>query len=237
MKILSIDTSSDMCSVAILEDTTPIKEISLEDANTHSVKLMPQIEHIFMETNLTLKDIDLLACDKGPGSFTGIRIGIATIKAFCDTTSIPAMGISSLIGLAYPIDYPGYICSLIDAKNGNVYYALWDNSQGKHQQIGQYLTEDINYITEILKNCNKPVFFVGNGSILYQDMLKLILYKNAIFPSTLTCHKLNAVSIGMVAFNLYQNNQYQENITLSPLYLRKSSAERLLEEKSNGTMP
>lgn len=88
MKILSIDTASSICSVAILEDNKVISEISNDDANTHSVKLMPQIEQIFNETNLTLNDMDLLVCDKGPGSFTGIRIGIATIKAFFDVTNI-----------------------------------------------------------------------------------------------------------------------------------------------------
>lgn len=88
MKILSIDTSSSICSIAILEDNKVIKEISNDDATTHSVKLMPQVEQIFKETNLTLNDMDLIACDKGPGSFTGIRIGIATVKAFFDVTNI-----------------------------------------------------------------------------------------------------------------------------------------------------
>lgn len=91
MKILSIDTASSICSVAILEDNKVIKEISNADANTHSVKLMPQIEQIFKETNLTLNDMDLIACDKGPGSFTGIRIGIANVKAFFDVTNIKAI--------------------------------------------------------------------------------------------------------------------------------------------------
>ncbi len=91
MKILSIDTASSICSVAILEDNKLVKEISNNDTNTHSVKLMPQIEQIFKETNLTLNDIDLLACDKGPGSFTGIRIGISTVKAFFDVTNIKSI--------------------------------------------------------------------------------------------------------------------------------------------------
>lgn len=124
MKILSIDTSSNVCSVAILEDKNVIKEISNEDGNTHSVKLMPQIEQIFSQTNLTLNDIDLLVCDKGPGSFTGIRIGISTIKAFHDVTNTPSIGITSLMALAYNVDFDGYICSLIDAKNNNVYFRI-----------------------------------------------------------------------------------------------------------------
>ena len=96
MKILSIDTSSPICAVAILEDNKLIKEISQNNGLTHSEKLMPIIEQILKETNLKLKDIDLLVCDKGPGSFTGIRIGVATVKAFTDSLNIPAIGISSL---------------------------------------------------------------------------------------------------------------------------------------------
>lgn len=74
MKILSINTSSNICAVALLEDTNLIKELSIDDANTHSVKLMPLIDDLLKQCNLTISDIDLFACDKGPGSFTGIRI-------------------------------------------------------------------------------------------------------------------------------------------------------------------
>lgn len=128
----------------------------------------------------------------------------------------------------------GYICSLIDAKNDNVYYALWDNIQGTYQQIGQYLTENINLITEILKDCNKPIFFVGNGSKVYESVLKSSLNEKAIFSDQVNLHKLNAISIGNAAFSLYQNQDSNLNKSLSPFYLRKSSAERELEEKQHG---
>lgn len=96
MKILSIDTSSKICSVSILEDTTVILEKHTNDEKTHSQNLMPLIDELFKDTNLTLDNIDLLACSQGPGSFTGIRIGIATIKAFADAKNIPVVGVTSL---------------------------------------------------------------------------------------------------------------------------------------------
>lgn len=234
MKILSIDTSSSICSVAILEDKKVIKEIRNDDANTHSVKLMPQIEQIFKETNLTLNDMDLLACDKGPGSFTGIRIGISTALAFHDVTSIPAIGITSLMALAYNVNFEGYICSLIDAKNNNVYYSLFDTSSKDYVQVGEYLAEDINYVTEILKICNKPIFLVGNGSIVYKDVLKSSLKENAIFSDNEELNKLTSKSVGIAAFDVFTNNKYSEEYNLSPIYLKKSSAERELEAKQNG---
>lgn len=234
MKILAIDTASEVCSVAILEDKNLIKEISNEDANTHSIKLMPQISQILKETNLTLNDINLLACDKGPGSFTGIRIGISTIKAFNDVTNIPAVGITSLMSLSYNNDFDGYICSLIDAKNDNVYYGLFDNTTKKHIKLNTYLSENINNITEILKICNKPINFVGSGSIVYKDMLKSTLKENAIFSSDVNANKLTATSIGIAAFEVFSNNLKNEEYNLSPIYLKKSNAERELEERKNG---
>ena len=133
MKILSIDTASPICSVGILEDNKLIEDINTNNGLTHSEKLMPMIKQLLEETNLTLKDIDLLVCDKGPGSFTGIRIGVATIKAFADSLNIPSVGISSLDVLAYNVKEDGYICSLIDAKNSNVYFALYKLENSKYK--------------------------------------------------------------------------------------------------------
>ena len=224
MKILSINTSSNICAAAILEDTTLIKEITINDANTHSVKLMPLIDELFKSTNLSVQDIDLFACDKGPGSFTGIRIGISTIKAFCDVTNKPSIGISSLTSLAYLSNYNGLICSLIDAKNDNVYYGLFEHKNGTYTQIGEFLVDTIFNITEILKVCNKPVFFVGNGSRIYKDMLESNLKENAIIEDDEKYCNLSAYCTGIAAFDAFKSNQ---NTPLSP----KSNAERELEEK------
>ena len=120
MKILSIDTSSNICAVAILENETLLKEISQNNGFTHSENLMPMIQELFSALNLTLNDIDLIVCDKGPGSFTGIRIGTATAMGFSNSLNIESIGISSLEALAYNIKEPSIICSLIDAKKDNV---------------------------------------------------------------------------------------------------------------------
>ena len=95
MKILSVETSSPICSVSILEDEHVIYEKTIENSLSHSENLMPIIKTAFDETNLELKDINLFACSKGPGSFTGIRIGISTIKAFVDVFETPEIGRAS----------------------------------------------------------------------------------------------------------------------------------------------
>lgn len=229
MKILSMNTSSNICAVALLEDKSVIKELIVDDANTHSVKLMPLISDLLKQCNISISDIDLFACDKGPGSFTGIRIGISTVKAFCDVTSKPGVGISSLTSLAYSSDYNGLICALIDAKNDNVYYGLFKHNNGIYEQVGEFLAENINCVTEILKNCNKPIFFVGNGSMIYKDMLQSNLKENAIIKDDNKFINLSAVNTGIAAFDAFVKT---EDCPLSPLYLKKSNAERELEEKN-----
>ena len=125
MKILSIDTASEVCGVSILENSNLICQLDQATGRTHTEKLMNIIEQAFRQCHLTLKDIDLLVCDKGPGSFTGIRIGIATIKAFHDSLQIPCIGVTSLEGLAYSIQKDGFIVTLLDCKNNNCYFALY----------------------------------------------------------------------------------------------------------------
>ena len=114
MKILSIDTSSNLCAVAVLENTNLIKENILNDTKNHSERIMPVIAQTLEEANLRLADIDLIVCDKGPGSFTGIRIGVATVMSFVDSLNLPAIGITSLEALAYNVllneEKPSFIC-------------------------------------------------------------------------------------------------------------------------------
>ena len=127
MKILSIDTSSQTCGVCILDDLKELKRIDIITEKSHSIRLMPIIKNIFDELPFSLADIDLIVCDKGPGSFTGIRIGVATAKAFSDSLNIPLIGISSLEALAYKqhTNNKIFTCSILDAKNDNCYAALY----------------------------------------------------------------------------------------------------------------
>jgi len=227
LKILSIDTSSPVCAVAILEDNKLIKEISQNNGLTHSEKLMPIIEQILTETNLKLKDIDLLVCDKGPGSFTGIRIGVATIKAFTDSLNIPAIGISSLETLAYNINNNGIICSLIDAKNYNCYYGVFESNGHTYSQMNHLSVDNISNILENFKNIDSPITFVGDGANVYKDKILQVL-PNGQFTSD---NDLSAYKLGLAGINHFKNNTEEE---ILPLYLRAPKAQQLLEANKNG---
>ena len=224
MKILSIDTASNLCTVSVLENESCLKEIIVDDARNHSEKIMPVIEQVLQETNLSLNDIDLIVCDKGPGSFTGIRIGVGTVLAFRDSLNIECVGISSLEALAYNTQNEGYICSLIDAKNDNVYYGLFELKNNEYNQIGDFEFKNIEDVVSLLKQYSSPVTFVGDGSVLYEEFIKNNL-NNCNF-----CDKndLSSVSLGIAGLNSFKNGK---QTSLMPLYLRKSQAERALEER------
>ncbi len=215
MKILCIDTSSNLCSVAILEDTTLIKKLELNNGLTHSETLMPLIQQLFKESKLSLKDIDLLVSDIGPGSFTGIRIGVSTCKAFSDILNIPCIGINSLDILAHNIKSDGIICSTIDCKNDNCYFALYKLENGNYTILEEPCAKTIQEVLDLLnsKYSNENIVFVGDG----------------IASKSTDCY-LNVENLGIAGFKKFiSNNNVGEEIL--PLYLKKPQAQKQLEEK------
>lgn len=236
MKILAIDTSSNLCSVAILEDTNLIKKIELDNGLTHSETLIPLIKQILEETNLKLKDIDLLVSDVGPGSFTGIRIGVATCKAFSDSLNIPTIGISALEVLAYSIKNDGLICSTIDCKNDNCYFALYELNNGVYNIIENPCAKSNQEVIELLntKYNKEKITFVGNGI----TSLKIPTLNNGNenhswnFDIAKEKLSLDVKNLGIAGYTKFVNSNCKcENIL--PLYLKKPQAEMQLEAKLN----
>lgn len=224
MKILSIDTASNICTVAILENTTCLKELFVNDARNHSEKIMPLIDQVLNETNLNLENLDLIVCDKGPGSFTGIRIGVGTVLAFQDSLDIACIGISSLESLTYNINENGLVCTLIDAKNNNVYFGLFEIHDEIHTQIGNLEFKNINEVIDLLKQYSEKITFVGDGALAYEDYLNNNL-QNCVFCEQ---NDLSSISLGIAGYHSYKRHK---QTSIMPLYLRKSQAERAIEKK------
>ncbi len=230
MKILAIDTSSKICSVSILENNKVMIEKHSDDEKTHSQKLMPIIDETFNEVNLTLDDIDLLACCQGPGSFTGIRIGISTVKAFADVKNIPIIGITSLESLAYNVNSNCLISSIIDAKHDNVYFSIYQQNNGILDEVISPVSCSITNAIEILKKYNeKNVVLVGDGAIVHHILLEENL-ENISFASDEES-KQTSISVGIAALAKYNNSNYSPAFSVSPIYLKKSEAEINLEKK------
>ena len=228
MKILSITSSSPICGIAILEGEKVIKEINLNNGLTHSESLLPLISQILEEVNLKLKDIDLLSVDIGPGSFTGIRIGIATVKAFVDSLNINYVCVNSLEGLSKNVQSTGIICSLIDARRDNVFAEIIENADGNYIVRRKPSFENIVDLLEELKQINPEysITFVGSGAIKNKEAIIEYLPNSTFIDNNELCAK----NIGILGYRNKSNPDYKK---LEPLYLRKSEAEQKMEEKLN----
>lgn len=226
MKLLCIDTASNVCGVSILEDKNLICKLDTDTGRTHSENLMPMIENAFSKTSLSLKDIDLIVCDKGPGSFTGIRIGVATAKAFHDSMNIPCIGVSSLESLAYNVRNNGYICSILDCKNENCYFAVYKLNDGIYTEIIKPSADTVQNLLTILKNYEDTITFVGDGALIYQNEISLEITNACFIPKDKNI--LDSYTLGLVGLDRYLKKDLDDVL---PLYLKKPQAQRQLEKK------
>ena len=211
MRILAIGTSGKNCTIAISEDKKIIKEINIDTGLTHSETLLPNIEKVLQETNYTLNDVDAYAVSIGPGSFTGIRIGVSTIKGLCLGVDKPVLAVPSLLALAYTKkEFNGYIACSIDARNDNVYAAIYKNENGLIKQVGDYISDNISVLNDKLSSLDSDYILVED-----KDTYEY------------------ASNIAEAAFDLYAQGIITDGVHVSPLYLKKSQAERELEEKND----
>ncbi|MCI8396466.1 MAG: tRNA (adenosine(37)-N6)-threonylcarbamoyltransferase complex dimerization subunit type 1 TsaB [Clostridia bacterium] len=223
MKILAVETSCDIASVSLLEDDNLVLELNETSPKNHSEALMPLIDRLLKETNTSLEDISLFACDNGPGSFTGIRIGLSTIKAFCDVTNKPCTAVSSLEALAYSVcEEDAYVCSLIDAKHSNVYAGVFEYSDDGYSKVFDFCFENIDDFLKKLSVLKKKIFFVGNCGILYKDVIQSYVKNEVVF---LEDSLVSSKYVGLAGFDKYNHQIFSDSSGLSALYLKKSSAE------------
>ena len=206
MKILGIDTSTMAANVAVLEDDKLICEYTINTKKTHSQKLMPMIENILKLSDLDIKEIDAIAICVGPGSFTGLRIGMATAKAMAHVNNIPLIGVNSLEILGANMDLCNRnICSILDAQRNQVY-------------MNKYILKD-DKITELEEISIKPI----------DELLEEI--SNITIPSPAN-NITKASTLCFVARDkMLANDQVYNCYNINPMYIRKSQAEEQYEEK------
>lgn len=227
MKILSVDSSSVSASVAITENGVTLAENFINNGLTHSQTLMPMVEKTLNDANMSAKDIELFAITNGPGSFTGVRIGIASVKGMADALGKKCIAISTLEAIAEPLKNEDSIaCAVMDARCNQVYTAIF--------QGGKRLCEDkavlIDDLGIELKNYNKKVVFIGDGSVLCYEKLKDVV--TDIHLADENIRFIHASSIGRLAEEKVMNGETPiESAKLVPFYLRLPQAERELNNK------
>ena len=226
MKILAIDTATESCSVAIVDDHVILTEITLVSGRTHSRHLMPLIRQAAATAEIELADVDGFAVSIGPGSFTGLRIGISTIKGLATGCDRPLVGISTLYTLAYQAAAPDYpICALVDARKREVYCGTyrWQNGE-----LNALSPERVLAPQSVAEDIKEPCIFVGNGALLYADLL-LVNGSPARMLAPRSQHLIRAATVAQLSLPFFRTGQTVDAAQLEPMYLRKSDAELSLK--------
>jgi tRNA threonylcarbamoyladenosine biosynthesis protein TsaB len=229
MKILGLDTSTMMATCALIDEGELLGEYSINQDMGHAENLVPMIEDMMKNISLKVEDIDLFAVTIGPGSFTGLRIGVATMKAFAHLYNKPIIGINTLEALAYNLGFENTRVPMLDARRNRVYTAIYSLENGKLVEKRKTDAVDIDELIEILKD-EENIVVNGNGSLLYRDKLKEALGENIRFAN-LNQNSPRAVSVAELGRAKYKEGKVDDVFTLAPDYLRKSQAERQLENK------
>lgn len=228
MKILSLDTSATVASVAITNDSTPLAQYTLNAKNTHSETLLPMIESALKALLMKASDIDLFALSAGPGSFTGVRIGAATVKGLAFSSNKPCVEVSTLEALAQNLVLKeGLICPVMNARRSQVYTALFKSDGKKLTRIMPDSALSIEELDEILSKYGEPVALVGDGyEITEQGFSKT---QTLFVPEAMRLQ--SALSVAVIAFKKYKNGEICTDSALSVNYLRPSQAERERAER------
>ena len=221
MLTLAFDTSSKTAAVALLQEDAILYDNVINTGLNHSEVLLPSIDLACKQTGLKIKDVDLFACTLGPGSFTGLRIGISTLKGLLLATEKPAAGVSSLAALALNVeDKKALICSVMDAGRGQVYTACYRyNDEGLLNQVSPEKVVDPQ---EIIFDIDQDTIFVGEGAIKYRNIIE-DKTKRVKFASSEQQY-IRASAVGILGREKFKRNELLNPATFVPVYLRAADA-------------
>ena len=224
MNILAIDTTGGACSVAVSREGRVICEQFIHDKLTHSVHLMRLVDNCMELTGMEIRDFDLFAVTSGPGSFTGIRIGMCAVKGFCQVTGKPAAAVDTLEALMRCVPASGTVVPIMDARRGQVYTAIFKD--------GVRMSEDMAIpVEELLKKLSGEVLFVGDGVDAYGELILREYPEARLVPEHLRYQRASAVA--EIAEKQAREGRLLSCEQLVPNYLRMTQAERVREEKNN----
>lgn len=225
MKILAIDTATKAASAAIVASDGIVGEIGLNIGKTHSQKFLPGVEQLLALCDMTLADMDGFAVTIGPGSFTGVRIGLATAKAWGYGLDKPIVGINTLDALAGNGDCK-YICPILDARRNEFYCALYESGK----RIWDYQALSPMQLAENLQAVDGVIEFVGDAVPSYLAFFAERLREKAYFPNS-SQQVFMAASLGEIALQKLEQGDVSTAFTIQPFYLRASEAELKMQEK------
>lgn len=231
MRILAFETSAKAASVALLEGDMLLGELYLNCGLTHSRTLLESAQRLLEITELTAKDIDAVACAAGPGSFTGVRIGVAVAKGFAWGREIPCYGVSTLEAMARSAAcLGGVICCCMDARRAQVYNAVFERCGETLVRLREDRAISLDDLCEDLQNIEKTIFLVGDGAELCYTTLLERLPRLTLLPEHL--RQQRASGAALAAWEKIGRGERGDAGSLTPNYLRLSQAERARLEKT-----
>lgn len=234
MIILALDTTAVTASVALLDGESQIASFSVHNKLTHSEKLLPMIHQMLDNSGYTVDDLELIAVSRGPGSFTGVRIGVATAKGLAYSKNIPIVGVSALEALAYNLKFTTsfdsdeiIFCPSMDARRNELYNALFTYDGRSICRLTEDRPISCEELELELKGKTNKLFINGDGAAKLFEYLSShdIDVTPVLVPHT-AIHQ-NAVSVGLVGYGYYQKGIFEDAEKIAPLYLRTSQAERV----------
>lgn len=221
MLILAFESSAKSASVALVRDGALLSQYSQCSGLTHSRTLLPMAEDMLKNAELSLKDVDLIAVAHGPGSFTGIRIGVSTVKGLAWAADKPCVGVSTLEAMAWHgLAAGGYICPVMDARRAQVYNAIFEIKDGRPVRVTEDRPIALSELAGELRALNAPVFLVGDGTALAKDF-----FDKAGIPCSAAPENLRWQSAWGVAMAA-SDKETVSSAELKCVYLRLSQAER-----------
>lgn len=232
MKILSIECSATPCSVAVSENGKIIASDFTNEKMTHSQTLMPMVKDVLQSANTKIQDVDSFAVSAGPGSFTGIRIGISAVKGMAAPRKKPCIAVSTLRSMAENYsDTDCVVCAVMDARCSQVYNALFEINKGEITRLCDdraLLCEELVPEIEDIVKSGKIIIIVGDGTQVFYPFVKDL---ENVFASEEERRYQNAVGVAKAAEELISNNNLLKPEELQPVYLRLPQAERELKKK------
>lgn len=223
MKLLAIDTSGPVCGAAILTDEGVRYECAVTNKLTHSVNLLPMIDAAFTATGLTIGDMDRLAVTVGPGSFTGVRIGVSTLKGLAHGADKPCVAVDALEAMAAGVGaYDGVVCPIQDARAGQVYGAAFRTGIGRPERLMEDAPMKLEDYLAAISAYGERFLFLGDGMPVHRERIVALLGDKAVFAAPQQAY-LRPSSVAWLASLSEETVDYR---TLMPLYLRAPSAER-----------
>ncbi len=232
MKILVLDSSGMVASVAIMTQDAVIGEYTINHKKTHSQTLLPMLDEVVRMTDTDLADLDAIAIAKGPGSFTGLRIGSATAKGLGMALDIPIVSVPTMDAIAYNLyATDSLICPIMDARRNNVYTGIYEWVDGTFAVVEEQCARSIDETIEAVSALGRPVIFLGDAVPLHRDRIEANVTVPVSFaPAHLLRQRAGAV--GSLAMEYYKEGKVESARDHGPDYLKKSQAEREREERN-----